>query len=141
MNEEGVGNSGENRERKAQPFKEREVVTLWGKEKSLRKQKCAWVSECRTTHSRKPKAHDTNKLWAWVEVGPNSHILGTHKNLLEIVFEKICKQNAKVMVHFSNSVKFWKSWRCSNMLTILNYFSNLRFSITHDETVGVCLNS
>ena len=46
-------------------------------------------------------------------------------NLLEIVFEKIGKQNAKITVHFSNSVKFWKSWRCSNMLTIQNSFSNL----------------
>ena len=63
------------------------------------------------------------------------------KNLLEIVFEKIGKQNAKVIVHFSISVKFWKSWRCSTMFMLTILKKNFLISITHDETVGVCLNS
>ena len=48
------------------------------------------ATEHRSTHSRKLKAHDTNRLWAQVEIEPNSHISSTHsyKNGVDISFLK-----------------------------------------------------
>jgi len=74
------GKGGRKRRRKERLNQERKGVILWGKVKGLRKQECIWVTEHKTTHNRKPRTHNTNRLWVQVKVKPKNHILSMHNN-------------------------------------------------------------